>query len=418
VLRQILVSLVVLAVAAAGYVYLVPGASEQLAQFGITLPVAAATNEDASTTAAGGERRSGGEGAAGGQRDAQAGGGGAGGFRAGGGRRGARELIVVTAPVEVASINDKLNAIGDGEAAHSVTVMSPANGTLVELLVKPGDAVAAGDIIGRLDADAEQIAVERAALALKDAEAALKRTQDLAGANAASTVQINTAQLALDNARLEIRNAELNLSRRTIVSPIAGTVGLFQVSPGNTVSNSSIVTTIEDTSHIVIRFWVPERYASFVATGMPVSVAVVALPGVTVEGAVSAVDNRIDPASRTLQVQAQIPNDGSRLRPGMSFSVAMTFPGEQFASVDPLSIQWSSEGSYVWRYADGKVDKAFVQIIQRNSDGILVKGDLAEGDQVVTQGVQQLSAGASVRLLDDFTGASGDRQGGGRETSS
>jgi RND family efflux transporter MFP subunit len=400
VLRQILVSLVVLAVTAAGYVFLVPGASEQLAQFGITLPVAAATNGEQATPAAGGEgRRSGADGS------------GAGGAGGGGGRRGARELIVVTAPVEIASINDKLNAIGDGEAAHSVTVMSPASGTLGELLVNPGDTVAAGDIIGRLDSDAEQIAAERAALALKDAEVVLKRTQDLAGANAASTVQINTAQLALDNARLEVRNAELNLARRTIVSPIAGTVGLFQVSPGNTVSNTSIVTTIEDTAHIIVRFWVPERYAAFVATGMQVTAAVVALPGLTVAGEVSAVDNRIDPASRTLQVEAQIPNDGGRLRPGMSFSVAMSFPGEQFASVDPLAIQWSSEGSYVWRYADGKVDKAFVQVIQRNSDGILVKGDIAEGDQVVTQGVQQLSAGASVRLLDELAGADGS---GGR----
>ena len=43
-----------------------------------------------------------------------------------------------------------------------------------------------------------------------------------------------------------------------------------------------------------------------------------------------------------------------------------------------------------------------VQIIQRNSDGVLVQGDIAAGDQVVTQGVQQLSAGAAVRLLDEL----------------
>jgi RND family efflux transporter MFP subunit len=388
-LRQIVLSLVVLAAAAAAYVYFVPGAPEQLAQFGIPIPVAAATNAETATPAAGGENA----------RRRQGGGGG----------RGVRELVVVTAPVIVASINDKLSAIGEGEAAHSVTVMSPANGTLEALLVKPGDSVAAGDVIGRLDADAEQIAFERAELALSDAESTLSRTTELANANAATAVQLRTAELAAENARLEMRNAELALNHRTITSPIAGTVGLFQVSPGNTVSAQSIVTTIEDTSHLIISFWVPERYASSIATGMPVETSAVALPGVTMGGEVVALDNRIDPASRTLKVQAQIPNDGGKLRPGMSFAVAMAFAGEQFPTVDPLAIQWSSEGAYVWQYAEGKVDKVFVEIIQRNSDGVLVKGELGDGDQVVTQGVQQLSAGAEVRLLDELN--AGGREG-------
>ena len=91
----------------------------------------------------------------------------------------------------------------------------------------------------------------------------------------------------------------------------------------------------------------------------------------------------------------------------MSFSVSMSFAGEQFPSVDPLAIQWSSAGSYLWKFVEGKVERVPVEIIQRNSDGVLVKAELTEGDQVVTQGVQQLTAGASVRLLDDPSGGAG-----------
>jgi RND family efflux transporter MFP subunit len=227
-------------------------------------------------------------------------------------------------------------------------------------------------------------------------------------------VQLNTAQLAADNARLEAQNAELALKRRAISTPVGGAVGLFQVSAGNTVTAQTVVTTVVDTSHILISFWVPERYASSIATGMPVAVSAVALPGEVIAGEVSAVDNRIDSASRTLEVQARIPNDNGRLRPGMSFSVGMSFPGETFASVDPLAIQWSSEGAYVWKYEDGKVARVPVRIIQRNSDGVLVQGDIQEGDQVVTQGVQQLTAGATVRLLDEVIAGAGQRQGGQR----
>jgi RND family efflux transporter MFP subunit len=383
-LRQLLISVVVLAAAGFAYVWFVPGAADGLARFGITLPVEAAPSPDARTgQQTEGQRPSGGQ--------------------QGAGRRGgARELVVVTAPVGAASINDGLTAIGEGEAAHSVTVMSPATGTLTDLAVRPGETIGAGTVIGHLDSDAERIAFERADLALKDAEAALARTEELAAANAATAVQINTAQLAAANARLELQNADLALRRRTITSPIAGTVGLFQVSPGNAVSAQSVVTTVEDTGHIVISFWVPERYASAMAVGMPVTTSAVALPGAQIAGSVTAIDNRIDPASRTLKVQAEIPNDGGRLRPGMSFSVVLAFPGEPFPAVDPLSIQWSADGAYVWKYAEGKVERVLVQIIQRNSDGVLVQGDIAAGDQVVTQGVQQLTAGAAVRLLDEL----------------
>lgn len=393
--RQLLLSLVILGAAAAAYIFLVPGAPQTLARFGITLPFGEPAEAATSPAGAPAQQQAGGQRAGGG----------------GGGRGGNRTMVVVTAPVLLATINDKLTSIGEGAAAHSVTVVSPASGTLTELLVNPGDVVAAKAVIGHLDADAEQIAQERAKLAFDDAQTALDRTNELAKASTTTTVQVAAAQLAFNNARLELQNADLALQKRTISTPIGGTVGLFQVSPGNTVTAQTVVTTIEDTSHILVSFWVPERYASAIATGMPLTAAAVALPGQTIAGEVSAVDNRIDPASRTLKVEAAIPNDEGRLKPGMSFSVSMSFPGEQFPSVDPLAIQWSSQGSYLWKFVDGKVERVPVEIIQRNSDGVLVKAELAAGEQVVTQGVQQLTAGASVRLLD----APADGGGEGRK---
>jgi len=386
VLKQLLISLVVIVAAAAAYILLVPGAPQSLARIGITLPTAPASDGAPAARPGGGRAPMGG---------------------------GGRALVIVTAPVTVATINDRLTAIGEAAAAQSVTVTSPASGTLTELLVAPGDVVQAGTVIARLDADAEEIAARRADLALKDAEATLARTQELAKANAATTVQLTTVQLAADNARLEAENAALALKRRSISTPVGGTVGLFQVTEGNAVTAQSVVTTVVDTSHLLVSFWAPERYADVIRTGLPVAVSAVALAGDAITGEVTALDNRVDSTSRTLQVQARIPNADGRLRPGMSFSVAMNFAGETFPSVDPLAIQWSSEGAYVWGYADGKVERVPVHIIQRNSDGVLVQGALAAGDEVVTQGVQQLTAGASVRLLDEVGSESGQpgRQG-------
>jgi hypothetical protein len=95
----------------------------------------------------------------------------------------------------------------------------------------------------------------------------------------------------------------------------------------------------------------------------------------------------------------------------MSFEVSMAFPGDTYPAVDPLAIQWSSDGSYVWVLTpDSKVKRDKVAIIQRNTDGVLVKGDLKPGEEVVTQGVLQLAEGATVRQL--FASSSPDAASG------
>ena len=396
-IRQVLICLVILVLAGAGWILFVPGAEQTLAGFGITLPISAPA-QGAETQVANiapqtqqGQR----PGAQPGARPGGTRAGGPGGF---GGR--GRISSVVTSAVVMTTINDSLAAIGQGNAVRSVTVGAPAGGTLEELLVAPGDKVIAGQIIGRLDSTSEQIAFDKAKLADADAQSTLLRNQGLAQSNLVAGSALATVQLAADTARLELRNAEVALQKRTITSPIAGMVGLMQVTPGNYLPAQTAITTIQDASSILIDFWVPERYAATVAVGTPVTASAIALPGRSFEGVVSAVDNRIDPESRTLQIQARIPNEDNAVRPGMSFSIALQFPGEQFPAVNPLAIQWSSEGSFVWAYVDGKAHKVMAEIVQRNSDGVLVRGDLKPGDAVISEGVLQLSEGTAVTLLD------------------
>jgi RND family efflux transporter MFP subunit len=118
-------------------------------------------------------------------------------------------------------------------------------------------------------------------------------------------------------------------------------------------------------------------------------------------GRLTAVDNVVDRASRTLRVQAVVDNAEDRLREGMAFEVTMDFPGETYPSVDALAVQWSSTGAFVWKIEDGKAQRVPVVIRQRNPDRVLVDGALSAGDQVVIEGVQTLRPGAEVRPADD-----------------
>lgn len=366
------------------WLYWAPGATETLARAGIELPFGPETQVAQAVPGGAADRSGGGLGP---------------------GRT--RMTNVITTPVNFATINDTLKAIGEGSPVRSVTVTATAAGELAQIAVRPGEEVEQGTVIARFDEADEQIEYDVAELAVNDALATLGRTESLANGNLVPATTLAAAQLAASNAELALRNAEVALSRRTVTSPIAGSVGLIRVTAGNYLPAQTTITTIDDTSSILIDFWVPERYAIQLDAGMPVSVAAVALPGQTFAGDVTAIDTRIDPTSRTLQVQAEIPNPDRSLRAGMSFTVTMNFPGEQYPAVNPLAILWSAEGSYVWKYDNGIATRVMAEIIQRNSDGVLVRAELGEGDAVITEGILQLNEGAQVNLLEGPDG-SGD----------
>lgn len=364
--KQLLVAVVVLVAAAAAWVKFFPGAQQILAGWGIEWAGGAVAARAPEGSPQG---------------------------------RNQPQTAVITAAVKNAVINDRVSAIGTGRANNSVTVKPFTSGRIDSIDVTSGSRVEAGTVLARLDADVETIALDRAQIALADANAKLERVKSLRSSNAATQVQVIDAELVVSNANLALRDAQLNLDRRSVISPIAGIVGILPVEAGNYVTTDTVVGTIDDRSSIKIDFYVPERYAANMAVGGQLNASPIARPDQVFQGAVSAVDNRVDDKSRTLLVQAKIPNDGDVLRAGMSFNVDVRFPGDSYPSVDPLAIQWGTDGAFVWVVRDGKAKRTPVSIIQRNTESVLVAANgIAPGDTVVTEGVHAVREGADVLI--------------------
>ncbi|WP_233495357.1 efflux RND transporter periplasmic adaptor subunit [Rhodosalinus halophilus] len=318
----------------------------------------------------------------------------------GGGWGGGGPATVVAEPVTEGRIDDRVAAIGDGRARRGVDVRSDATGQVVEIGFAPGGRVEEGGLIVRLDDEAERIALERAELMLADAREDVERLERLAGTGSVTEVRLREAELALRQAELALRQAEYDLSQRTIRAPIAGWTGVPDIEEGDRVTSGDVLVTITDRSEILIDFRVPERVASRIEAGMPLEARALALPGRTLEGEVHAVDATVDRASRTLRVQGRLPNEADLLRAGMAFEVALSFPGETLPAVDPLAVQWSGDGAYVWTVRDGAAVRVPVAIRQRNAESVLVEGELEIGEMVVTEGVQNLRPGAEVRIAE------------------
>jgi RND family efflux transporter MFP subunit len=314
------------------------------------------------------------------------------------GRGGPGTIEVIAQPVGVALANARTSAIGDGRAIRSVAVMPLSEGRLIDVRVLPGDRVSAGDIIARLDAQAEAIELARAELSLADAESNLERFERLRGTGAVTEVQLREAQLAVEKARLEVRDAQLELERRDIVAPIAGLVGILPVETGMQVGTQTEIATIDDRSRILVDFRVPERFVGRINQGDRLNATALARPELDLKGEIVAIDNRIDRASRTLRVQAALDNSDDVLRAGMAFSLVIGFAGDSHPAIDPLAIQWGAEGSFVWVVREGRVVRVPVRIIQRSSEQVLVAADLEAGEQVVTEGIQRLREGVEVTV--------------------
>jgi RND family efflux transporter MFP subunit len=389
--KQLLLCLCVIVLALGLWVFMVPSAGETLAKYGVPEQVVAAIRPQASgeTTAndaPGGNRPAG-------QQQGQSGQGSGGQRGQGGGNRG---TLVNAQPVTTGTVNDRLSAIGSGEAIQSVVVMPQATGTVNEIRVTSGEKVVKGQVLARLDDDEQVIERDKAQVALRSAQ---EKSASYRNLQSVSRLDVLDAQIAEEAAKLALSTAELNLKRRDIVAPIDGIAGIVAVNIGDNVTTQTSVVTIDDRSAILVDFWAPERFAVAIEPGQPVEATSIARPGQVFTGKVEAIDNRVDPASRTMRIRARVENPGDVLRAGMAFGVGMRFAGESFPAVDPLAVQWDGEGSYVWQIKDNKSVKTRVRVVQRNPDTVLVEADLKEGDRVVTEGLQRVRQGAPVRVL-------------------
>lgn len=313
-------------------------------------------------------------------------------------RRGPATNRVVVVKVAMETIDDRVAAVGTGRAIRSLTISSQVAGVIDAVLFKSGEAVQAGQKLVQLESEAEDIAVKLAQVKVDEADANLKRYETLSERNAVASVQVQQARTALALAKAELEAKQYELRRRTILAPFAGVMGLTALGKGDYLQQGAAIATIDDRTSLLVAFVVAERVSGSLKLGQEVRATTPALPGLVTRGTITALDTRIDAASRTLRAEATLPNAENRLISGMTFSVEVRLPGEKLPMIPGIAIQWDRSGAFVWVLADNKVRRVGVTIRQRDNDKVAVEAALKDGDQVVIEGTQGLRDGAPVTL--------------------
>ena len=306
-------------------------------------------------------------------------------------------------PVEVAdvlvqSVTDRFHAVGTIEARENVKVVNEINAVVRELPFAEGQAVAAGALIARLE-DSDLKAEATRAEALRDqARTNHQRVKQLFDQGAASQQELDDTGSALKVAEANLELARTRLAKTRIHSPLSGVVGRRMVSPGSYLNVGQLITEVAAVDVMKISFSSPERYMAQLRRGAPVQITTTAYPGDVFTGTISVVDPLLDPATRTVQVEARIPNRGRKLHPGMSADVTATLGERPHALIVPDEAIFA-EGDQNFVYVvkpDSTVMRQAVVLGTRDSMRAEVSQGLKEGDRVVRAGYQKLYEGAHV----------------------
>jgi RND family efflux transporter MFP subunit len=271
----------------------------------------------------------------------------------GGTARGGRPPMPVEfAVVKRAPVAEQILVVGNLIGAATVQVVPRLNGRLASVAVKLGDPVRRGQMIAKVEDSEIQEQVRQAAAAYQVAEATIRqRAADLKLAQTnrdrskslfdrqllpqqtyddtearyqAALAQTDLASAQFEQAKARLDELKITLANTIIASPVDGFVGKRFLDPGAFVGPNSPVASVVDIRTVRMVANLVEKDSKRVPAGTSAQVEVDAFPGEKFSGRVSRVAPVFDPATRTAEMEIEIPNGNYRLKPGMYARVVLT----------------------------------------------------------------------------------------------
>lgn len=326
-----------------------------------------------------------------------------------------RPVPVTTEVVQPRGFSDNLRSLGTVHAREAVTITAKVSETVQQVHFDSGDTVVRGAPLVTLSGQQQQAALSEALAAANEATRMYKRQSDLAAQQLIARASLDTQGATRDAANARVAQIRAQLGDRVIRAPFAGVLGIRKVSPGALVTPGTAIATLDDIARVYVDFPLPESDLAFAAVGQRVSGSSASWPGRSFDGTVSAIDSRIDAASRALTVRADFPNPDQALRPGMLVEVSVHRAERQALLLPEIAVVQVGAKTFVWRVdAQGKVAQADVTIGSRHDGLAEVLTGLSAGDRIVVEGTGKLRPGTTVQdaAADAANGAASEKKPG------
>ncbi len=322
---------------------------------------------------------------------------------------------VKTAPASATSVVGQQSYSGTIEEMSGTSLSFAGAGTVRSLSVGEGQHVAAGQLIGVLDAQTTGNAVQMARATTQQALESLRQAEDaysrmkLLHDNGSlpeiKWVEVETkvaqARQLVAQARASEQIARKGLTDTRLTAPYSGYIAKRQAEVGQNVVPGQPVAYLVKIDQVKVKVSVPEDEISKLRVGQKLMFRVSSLGDATFFATVSEKSVEADPISRSYTVKALLPNPGHRLLPGMVCDVYASVASAALGIALPANlIQIDIDNQpFVWTVRDGKAHKVRVVLGDNVGDNVLIRSGLSEGQQVIVEGQQKVSEGTKIKEM-------------------
>ncbi len=344
-----------------------------------------------------------------------------------------KPIKVSTAIAITRQVKFSINATGAFIADEVSDIASETEGRVIATPVDIGDFVRKGEVIARIDDRAATLRLQQAIAAERQAEASHdqakarlgqeKDVNDEAGSQTATPggqagAALKQDPASIDETRrqgvtaalagLEVARAQTALARKalsdTIVkAPFTGHISDRPTAPGEHITPSVKIATIQRINPIKLRLQIPEADAGLARVSAMVTATVAAYPQRKFNGRVTAINPVVDPASRTISVEVRIENPEHTLRPGMFATAEVRRPGDEegvFIPSHAVIKDQTTNSSHVFVLQGDVVRMRVVQTegqtISMEDGMVRIRSGLSDAETVIISNLSQLFEGAKV----------------------
>jgi RND family efflux transporter MFP subunit len=323
---------------------------------------------------------------------------------------------VRTAPVRASGSTRSVSWPGTTEAFAQANIYARASGYISKRSVDIGSKVKAGDLLVEITAPELDHQIAQAESTLVQMNAALQQAnaqRDLAqvtwdrdnplvqkgwvtaqqGDTDRLTLQSRAAAVAVAQANIDAQTAQLRVlnqqkAYQSVVAPFDGVITQRNVDVGALVqadaASGTFLFTLMQSDVLRIQLYVPQDEAFGVAPGVEAVIRVPEMPGRDFPGKVTRIADALQPGTRTLQTEIDVPNSERVLEPGIYCYVELKIPRKTPSLIVPSeAVVFNRDGLNVVVVNDGVAHIRHINVVRDFGTTVEVNAGVKEGDQVI-----------------------------------
>jgi len=285
---------------------------------------------------------------------------------------------------------------GRTEANRLVELKAEISGRVKKIHVEEGDRVKSGDRIVSFDEKDNRARLQEAEALARQREIEFNAAKKLNKKGFSSDTTFASAKAQLDSATAQVTAMKIRLNDLVITAPFDGYIEAREAEVGDFVKDGNGIATIVESDPLLITGQISELEVGNIEVGGEGSAKLVT--GETVNGQIKFIGSVADPETRTFRVELEVPNDGYKLRSGVTAGITFKTKSVEAHFLSPAYLTLNDEGVLGLRTVgeDDVVEFHPVQILADTPEGIWVQG-LPESVRLIVVGQDFVRAGDKVR---------------------